>query len=145
VIRGFFREEDQLPRVAVGLELERLPGLALVQFDVNFVVDTASTDTCIHPRDAGLPDRIPIRTLMDAGLWRAQRQHAGIGGDATYFMAACTYVFHHEDGSEQRLQATIDIAQPTLANFGVPSVLGWDVLQHFAMRFDWSQRLVELA
>ena len=82
---------------------------------------------------------------MDASLWRVQRENTGIGGSATYYIVPCTYVFRHDDGTEQRLQATIDIAQPTLANFGVPSVLGWDVLQHFAMRFDWSQRIVELA
>jgi hypothetical protein len=56
----------------------------------------------------------------------------------------CFFAFADEDGTRRHFSAEIDIAQP-IPDAYFPSVLGWDVLQHFAMRFDWSQRLVELA
>jgi hypothetical protein len=145
LIRGFFAAEEQLPRVTVRIELESIPGAGNLTAQVDFVVDTASTDSCLHPGDARAIEALPRAVLMDPSRWPIHREHAGVGGSGTYFLAPCTYVFAHENGALQSIEGTIDIAYPTLANLGVPSVLGWDVLQHFAIHLDWSQRLVELA
>jgi hypothetical protein len=113
--------------------------------DVPFVIDTGSETSCLHPPDAVLRFGIAASTLRNTEGWRAQAQNVGVGGTATYFLAPCVYAFSHEDGHAQEIEAVIEIAQLTDFNRLMPSILGWDVLKHFAIRLDWSQRLVELA
>jgi hypothetical protein len=112
--------------------------------DVPFVIDTGSETSCLHPSDAVRRFGISPGRLRDSQAWRAQAENVGVGGSATYFLVPCVYAFSHEDGHPQEIEAVLEIAQLTEFNRLMPSILGWDVLQHFAIRLDWSQRLVEL-
>jgi len=148
VIRGYFEpadEDRQLARVDVRVTVAGVPGAAaLVTADVPFVIDTGSETTCLHPGDAAAGFGISSGQLSAAAGWRAQAIRLGVGGPTRYFLIPCQLAFRHADGRLQELESVLEIAKATDLNQRIPSVLGWDVLQHFAMRFDWSKRLVEL-
>jgi hypothetical protein len=147
LIRGFFdsRFPDwPIPRVSATLDLPALPrGIAVPPFEVDFIVDTGSGETCLGPLDAIQRAQIPLEALLLPGIWALRREHRGIGGTTEFYVVPCFFAFRDDAGVERRFSAEIDIAQPTTDAY-LPSIVGWDVLQHFAIRLDWSQRLVEL-
>jgi hypothetical protein len=77
-------------------------------------------------------------------LWSLRREHRGIGGTADFYVVPCFFAFLDDRIGQRSFSSEIDIAPPRTDRY-TPSVLGWDVLQHFAIRLDWSQRLVEMA
>jgi hypothetical protein len=87
---------------------------------------------------------VPLETLDQPGLWKLRREHRGIGGTSDFYVVPCFFAFPDDNIGQRNFSAEIDIA-PGRPDTYVPSVLGWDVLQHFAIRLDWSQRAVELA
>ena len=127
------------------VHLPGIPQQGALEFEASFVIDTGASDSCLHPRDAIGVGRVATATLRDPLQWFARRDHAGIGGSGTYYIVICTYFFQQEDGTGLRIEGSIDIARPLISNLTMPSVLGWDVLQYFALRLDWSQRLIELS
>jgi hypothetical protein len=42
------------------------------------------------------------------------------------------------------VEGQIEVAQLTTTNRGIPSLLGWDVLQHFKLTLDWPSRTITL-
>jgi hypothetical protein len=149
VIGGYFHPAEpdrQLARVDVRIAISGVPrGPDILVGEVPFVIDTGSETTCLHPADAVARMRIDPDTLRSSVGWRAQAERIGVGGTASYFLLPCLLTFTHTNGTTQTLEIVIEAAQLTSLNATLPSVLGWDVLQHFAMRLDWSQRLVEMA
>lgn len=77
--------------------------------------------------------------------WPAPIENIGVGGRAKYFPFPATYlVFDDDTGEEWRWEATIDIGDGAESMYEVPSILGWDVLQHFRLELDWTTREVLL-
>ena len=143
MIRGFFdpaEPDRQLARVRVRVGIVRVPNSPeIIWGEVPFVIDTGSETTCLHPDEGMVRLGIAPDVLRSPVGWNAQSERVGIGGSATYFLVNCLYVFRQEDGTSLEHEGILEVAQLTDLNQRVPSVLGWDVLQHFAMRFDWSQ------
>jgi len=48
------------------------------------------------------------------------------------------------DGQWKVVNGEIEIAQLTLTNTRIPSLLGWDILQQFKLWFDWTGRTIGL-
>ncbi|MHB8375466.1 MAG: hypothetical protein ACYDEB_00715 [Dehalococcoidia bacterium] len=42
------------------------------------------------------------------------------------------------------MQGDIRIAELTIGNSRLPSLLGWDLLQHFGITADWANRTISL-
>ena len=54
------------------------------------------------------------------------------------------YAFVEDNRSVVRISSDLRIAQLTRMSEQLPSILGWDVLQHFTFTTDWRPRIVRL-
>jgi hypothetical protein len=136
MIRGFFDPSYQPPLATILIGLV-LPHRAPTYVPVEFIIDTGASDTCLHPSDA--LDRLRFSDPELAGLpriARANRVLAGITGTAVYFAVPARYILAQDDGTPRVIDGEIQIAQPTSGNRLLPSVLGWDLLQHFRITLD---------
>lgn len=61
----------------------------------------------------------------------------GIGGSVRCSVQPAVYVFHHDDGRNQRIIDDIRIVPPTTGNATLPSLLGMDILRHFRLSVDY--------
>jgi hypothetical protein len=68
----------------------------------------------------------------------------GVGGRTVCYVVPASFAFRHDDGHRQTLQGNLRIAQLTSDNRTLPSLLGWDVLQHFELITNWRDRRVTL-
>ena len=131
MIRGEFR--DGRPFVECRIRFPRLELLA----EVPFLVDTGSTLTCLHTRDAG-------RIGIPHQLLEAPGQMFGIGGVSRYFQEPAHLMFDDADRNfSYGYRIAVQIADPAAAaSIAVPSLLGWDVLGRWGIDCDrWHGRL----
>jgi hypothetical protein len=146
LIRGFFDPADPWPqpKLTVTLQLHGLPQVGSPDpFSTEFLIDTGAAISTLNPFVARNLSRISGALLMQPDLW-LRRDHFGIGGSAEFYCVECVYVLSEADGHTRTVRGELDIARPQTGSAFLPSVLGWDVLQHFAMHLDSSRRLVEL-
>lgn len=69
----------------------------------------------------------------------------GVGGVAEYYDHPCQYSALQSGVSDLRqLEGHVWIARMTRASIALPSVLGWDVLQHFRIDIEYASRRVRL-
>ena len=104
---------------------------------IEFLVDTGASASCLHPRDA--LDRVGFTSDELVALARAapaSRSFVGVTGSAVYAGVPAQYLLVHDDGQLQAIDADIHIAQPVAINLTIPSILGWDILQHFRIVLD---------
>ena len=100
--------------------------------------------TCLHPADSMLAG-LSARQLTTPWLWPQQTPIRGVGGSLAYYQAPAIIALWHEDRREwQMLSLTLDIAPLRAETQGLPSLLGWDVLQHFRLERHWRSGRVEL-
>jgi len=148
LIPGYFDPSSPalpLPRLRVAVLIPSLPGVEVpTLFAVEFLIDTGASVTCLHPFDAIQQARIPMSTLSSADEWPNRQRHGGITGQAMYFPTPCRYAFLQHDGTFVEREGEIAIAQLTTTNAGVPSLLGWDILQHYKLTADWASRTLTL-
>ena len=111
---------------------------------VDFVLDTGASVTCLHPSDAIQEVGIDPVVLTDPTRWANVTAFGGIGGATSYFTTPAEYALVHSDGQITLIDGTINVAQWTPANQSLPSVLGWDILEHFSLFVDPSSGRLEL-
>ncbi len=142
MISGYFslRYAMDMPMVRVYVDL---PGISGGFVPVDFLVDSGSMDTLLHPEDAVAKVGIDPVVLADPGQWQTRPIH-GLGGRANSYVWQAVYAFRHDNGSLQQLTRDILIAQPTAANSRLPSLLGMDILRHFQVHVDHAGRRVTL-
>ncbi|MGI8549827.1 MAG: hypothetical protein ACR2PL_03360 [Dehalococcoidia bacterium] len=111
---------------------------------IDFLLDTGAAVTCLHPLDAR--SRIEVERSQLQGLqpWGRLIDVVGIGGSVSYYVTRATYTFRQEDGHQRSIDGQIQIAQVRREVQTLPSLLGWDVLQHFRIVADWAAREVTL-
>jgi hypothetical protein len=143
VIFGFFDPESETPYPAVWVTVELRSG-GIAGQRVPFLIDTGAATSCVYPFDAA---RFLIRPdeLDDVSRWPRVESHGGVGGRGRYYVVQAAYTFAHEDGTTQSIDGEIRIAQFTSANAELPSLLGWDVLQHFQLTADWRTKTISLS
>ena len=118
MIIGWFGEDDGRPYVEARLYLPRLE----VAASVNFLVDTGSDGTIIHPADTVWAG---IRVSELRGMSRSH----GIGGSSDAFVEDARLLFEDADRVTPYLyRLEIDIAKPDGNNQSLPSLLGRDIL-----------------
>ena len=121
-----------------------LPGLTQDFVAIDFLVDTGSTHTHLHPRDAKIAAGIDPAMLADPARWSQQRNSNGIGGFARAYVWPAVYHFEHDDGTIRQITHEIEIAQPSTTNAMLPSLLGMDVLRQFRVMVDYVGQQVAL-
>jgi hypothetical protein len=123
-----------------------LPGLSQSWAVIDFLIDTGASTTCLHPRDALVSVGIDAVKLAFPHHWPASQHQTtqGIGGTCTNYVVPAQYAFYQDDGQVRTLNGTIAIAQLRLENQALPSLLGWDILQHFRLVTHLGKRHVGL-
>lgn len=144
MIQGYFdtRLPAPVPMVRAAVFL---PSITPEWVSVDFVLDTGASATCLHPLDAVFRAGIPVVHLLNPQFWPNQDTRQGVGGGALYFPWPTTYAFLQDDGQWKEIEDTILIAQLTVRNTGLASLLGWNILDKFHLSVDWARRTIELA
>lgn len=128
---GFVR-----PRPTIQMAVH-LPGITDGFVILDFLVDSGSTDSCLHPQDAKGRLGVSDAMLSSSLLWPSIQSSRGVGGAAMSYVHPAIYGFRHDHGWLQQIREDIHIAVPTLANATFPSLLGWDVLRFFRIELDY--------
>lgn len=141
MIPGFFDPRRARPAPSAGQIL--LPELAEKWFEVDFLLDTGASRSCLHPSDAIAGAGIRRAALADPARWRQHEPPRGVGGESIYYVTLATYAFVTDAGEAQVVDGHIRIGQLRPGSLGLPSLLGWDVLQ-FEIVVDWQSKRIEL-
>ena len=130
MVAGYFSEQG-LPYVKGQLYLPRLG----VAGEVNFLVDTGSVSTVLHPADA-VPMDCPFdRLVLPVTL-------EGVGSVLTYYRETAQLTLGEGSGWRP-FSIEVSIAKPdTFAN-DLDSLLGRDVLNRIRMDYDFPQNLLQ--
>ena len=126
MIRGYFlpTSPEGPPPYVIGLI--DIPEVGVVRMEVRFLIDTGSDRTLIGDIDA---DRMARHYNMDAGNLEEGIPSQGIGGIVSTREVQATLQL--EDFSTE---LNIDILEPIPGQQpSVPSLLGRDILSHFAL------------
>ena len=136
---GFYRSETDDPPAPYIKAQVILPDLG-VAGEVNFLIDTGSDVTFLHPEDVGQLG-IDYRQLNPDTLERA----AGIGGGSGYCRENATLTFQDSSGLELSCELDVFILQgPAPALLDAPSLLGRDFLNRCDVRLNRAQSLARL-
>lgn len=144
MIQGHFVASPTAPVPIVRASLF-LPPFTTEWVSIDFLLDTGAANTSLHPLDAIFRVGIAASSLLHPQSWSNSVARGGIGGGATYFPHPARYAFHHDDGNWQYIDGEILIAQLTLGNTALPSLLGRDIMSRFAVSVDWQASTVTLA
>ena len=94
---------------------------------VQFLVDTGATATVLHPADWQRLGITP-EAIADA----PQTRLGGIGGSAAFHTAEATVTFDDPiTGHQYAYPVTICLAVETDYNYGLPSLVGMDVMRNW--------------
>jgi hypothetical protein len=138
VIRGFFDAEARRPTPRVRAVL-LLPDVGARFGSIDFQIDTGADESVLHPADA-LRLGLRIDDLVRAYTnWGEPSELAGIAGRTLSYHVTARYVFQPDRRPHpQQVSSRIHIAKWMPENDVLPSLLGWDVLQHFRFSMDWA-------
>ena len=121
MIRGFFRAESRYPLPIVEVHLS-LPTLGLTTRQLEFVVDTGASTSCLHPIDA-VAMGLALDDLDDPTRWDRAEFRGGVGGASRYFIVPASCQFEDDSGPRRSIEGEMRIAQFTSANAELPSLL----------------------
>jgi hypothetical protein len=148
LIRGLFDPESPewpVPRLAAYPRLLETPEHPATDwYPIVFLVDTGANTSCLHPVDSIHLMSLPVDFVAGIGAHPDAVRYGGIGGGAAFLRVPAEYRFEDIGSGMTTLRSSIEIAQLTTANRAIPSLLGWDVLQHFKVTLDWANRRIEL-
>ena len=139
MIRGEFQTIDDAddadaPCVSV---IVHIPSIGVAGMSVSFLIDTGADRSLIGDRDA---NRMFRRFGVDPARLRRGPSSQGLGGVAEMRTAEATLRF-----DDFPITISIDILEPSPdVRFHVPSLLGRDVLAHFALFVEERTRKVLL-
>ena len=136
---GFYHSEADEPPAPYITARVVLPGLG-VAADVDFLIDTGSDVTILHPEDV---NRLGIDyRQLNPGTLEAT---VGIGGESDYYRESATLTFQDSSGVELSCELDVFILQgPAPALLDAPSLLGRDFLNRCDVRLNRSQSLARL-
>jgi hypothetical protein len=122
--------------ITIRVSIQGVTGIRIPSDPIDFLIDTGSPWTMLHPMDASNYAGIKLPRLqnMRAQGWSDLVDRGGLGGHGALFaVKPCRYTFLQEDGTELHIAGTIHIGESTAVSNTHPSLLGRDVLQHFTL------------
>ena len=135
MIRGHFSDRLNSPPYVVGFI--DIPAVGVIGMRVEFLIDTGADTSLIGNSDA---NRMSERFDADLTNLREGQPSYGLGGVSEMKTAEATLIF---DDFSKNLR--IDILEPSPdIQFRVPSLLGRDILSHFALFVEERTRKVLL-
>ena len=108
--------------------------------EVNFLADTGSYITVLHPSD-GNAGNLPYPTLPSIAPVTTSN---GIGAKARSHIVPADLYLQRVDGYWDLVSLDIAIAVPSPHNRTFPSLLGWDVLKHYCLVSNRPNNVVQL-
>jgi hypothetical protein len=111
------------PVIHAGLIIEGVPGR---EFDIDFLVDTGSSATCIMPSDMRRLSAVASNAIVS--FLRPTSNIRGVGGSAERWVLQATLVLSHVDGRTTEFDFSLSIVQDARM-IGLPSIIGRDVLE----------------
>ena len=102
---------------------------------VSFLVDTGADESFLHPAD-GLLLGVPYANLQD------EHESVAIGGSVRTCIEPAVIAFSEAGVAVHAYHVRIGIPEPTQDTMGLPSLLGRDVLDHWRMVYEPSNRLL---
>ena len=136
MIRGNFQSIGGAPAPCVSVTVH-IPSIGVAGINVRFLIDTGADRSLIGDRDANYMFR---RFNVDSARLRRGPLSQGLGGVAEMRTAEATLRF-----DDFPITISIDILEPSPdVRFYVPSLLGRDVLAHFALFIEERTRKVLL-
>jgi hypothetical protein len=78
-----------------------VPSVSPAEINVDFLVDTGASSTCVHPLDARRKLLIPMEKLTQPPAWDRHERRRRVGGLVLYFEVPARYSFLHDDGRAQ--------------------------------------------
>ena len=136
MIRGDFEIIDGSPTPCV-LGIVNIPSIGVGEMTIWFIIDTGADRSLIGDSDA---NRMFRRFNVDPARLRRGPSSQGLGGVAEMRTAEATLRF-----DDSPIPVSIDILEPSPdIQFRVPSLLGRDVLSHFALFVEERTRKVLL-
>ena len=134
MIRGYFDEQGR-PRLRCNIEIPRLG----ISNRITFLVDTGAYKTTILPRD-GQRLRLPYDRL------RGNISIHGVGGSSRHFWERVILNFNDDGATITRLiEVGIMPYSDVPQTFGLPSLLGRDVLNNWRILYDQPANRLECA
>ncbi len=121
------------PYVAARVVIERLG----VNARVPFLLDTGADRTSLHPRSAR-------RTGVPFGELGNRQRARGVGGSSAYFRELAILLFD-DDVRIRGYSLELLIAEPNRDNERLPSLLGRDVFDCWAIQYDLMNSKLECA
>ena len=152
MIEGFFdRLSGNRPHVLADL---RIDALGVEWTRIRLLIDTGAIYSTVHADTANSTLHIDRADLV-ADNWPVseQTQLGGVGGLLHYRRLPAVWRFSHADGEFEDFEAQVHLGEhrdPSVdegadATNELPSMLGWDILQHFRLTLDRPDNLVTLA
>ena len=126
MIAGRF-EQDGRPVIRARVNLPRLG----VMGDVDFLVDTGSDTTILHP-EAGGDMHCPYDELGNPCAIES------VSGAQIYYAEPAVISFYEEGGERRDFRISISIGKPHPALDDLPSLLGRDVLNRLEMIYNFA-------
>lgn len=140
MISGFFDGVSAYPFVRLYVSI---PSLATGYRPVSLLLDTGAATTIIHPASALYEPAVPEREL-DPSAWGTVERIEGIGGFTPCRSLEASYVLEHDDGEYDAFADTVLVAAVTASNRSAPSLLGWNLLQHYRLTLERAAGAVTL-
>ena len=132
----------------------RIDALGVDWTRIRLLIDTGAVYSTIHADTASSTLRIDKADLV-ADNWPVseQTQLGGVGGLLRYRRLPATWRFRHTTGEFVEIEAQVHLGEhrdPSVdegadATNELPSMLGWDILQHFQLTLDRRYGIVTLA
>lgn len=124
----------------------QIPGVSDEWSTVPFVVDSGASVSVVHPADAMTLLRLRPADLLRRPPWAKSTVRAsGVGGTTELWSVQSSLRFLRDNGTLFSVETDLFISELSSATTSFPSLMGWDLLQLFAIHMDWSRRVVELS
>jgi hypothetical protein len=110
---------------------------------VDFMLDTGASASVLNPTQALLQVGFRREQLTRPQRWRKET-FRGIGNDVVEYVLDASYGWFFGDGSYRLIAGPIRVAPYSEQSARLPSLLGWDILQHFQISMNWRAKIITL-
>ena len=136
MIRGRFERGEPVVDCVISI-----PALGINSPErVKLLVDTGASRSVLQPADVRRIGVDPEQVSADP----RSEQWSGVGGSTLVLVTTALLTFSEDSARERPYRHLIGIAEPTISNLTLPSILGMDFIRHFRLTVSVRENRVEL-